>query len=607
MPENKKDIKKWTYYIKHFWFYVKPYKAPLRIVYILWFLNSAINLIPAYSIRYYIDIVLLNKDAALFGHTFKGLPLDTTASEKVLISIIYILLMIFLLIGVNSIGVAMWRLGTRNSEKVLFDIKTQVHNHINKLSLGYFNSERVGVIMTKAIGDVDNLSMLLQHSFFLTYHIIQFTVTPLLLLTLSPIMALVVLIPLPLIFFSFYNIKHKLKPLYKEQRENVSYLNSHIQESVTGIREVKAFNMEEQTQEAYRSISWKYYDMQQRIMRVFSFNHQLQYGSKDLGKILCVAIGGILAIKGIGGVSVGIIMSFVVLAGHFFDPISTFLNFYDIFQRGMVSLERIIDFLNVEQDVKDEKDAVDLNPHDVKGEVSFKNIYFAYNPEAPVLQNISFNVKPGEKIAVVGPSGSGKSTLISLLLRFYNPASGTILIDGEDIKKYTQTSIRSSMGIVFQETFLFFGTIRDNFLFVDPNKSDTDVINACIGANIYKDIMELPEKFDTMVGERGVKLSGGQKQRIAIARVLLKNPRIVILDEATSSVDTVTESLIQNSIEKMLIGRTSFIIAHRLSTIKNCDKIIVLNNKTISEAGTHEELMNLKGMYYSFHQKNLSL
>jgi ABC-type multidrug transport system fused ATPase/permease subunit len=593
------------HYLKQFWQFVKPYKRPLRVVYVLYLSNSLLNLLPAFSVRFYIDLMIAEKNFSLLGHTFHAIRAETPTSHRLAISLLFLGIMIAIIVAANTIGVFMWRLGTKSTEKVLLDIKSKIHNHINKLSLSYFHDERVGTIMTKAVGDVESISQMLKNSFVLVYQALQIVMAPFLMIALSPMLFLVVMAPVPLIVFAFRNIKIKLKPMYQERRQNMSLINSQMQEAITGVREVKAFNMEDTSQKAYTDINWRFYDLQNRIMRVFSFNHQLQYGAKDLATVLIAVCGGIFIILGIGDITVGVIAAFMGLAGYFFNPISAFLGFYDTMQRGLVSLERIIDFLNVEPDVKDKRDARILDRKSVQGAISYQGVGFSYIPGSPVLKDISFSVNPGEKVAIVGPSGSGKSTLLSLLLRFYDVDRGSICIDGVNIRDCTQGSVRANVGIVFQETFLFYGSLYDNLLYVNPANDRNAIVQACKAANIHDTIMELPDGYDTRVGERGVKLSGGQRQRVAIARVFLKDPAIVILDEATSAVDTVTESIIQESIDRMLHGRTAFIIAHRLSTIKNCDTIIALDNGSIAEKGTHTELLSRKKLYYELYQNNL--
>jgi len=544
----------------------------------------------------------MDKDVSLFKwviHSAGG-PLN----EKVKWTFIFLAIMVGVIIIANTIGVIMWRLGTRAVEKVIFDLKLNILNHINKLSLGYFHTERVGSVMTRAIGDVENISQLLRGSFNLSYQIVQFIVAPFLMISLSPLLFCVVLVPIPFILYAFYSIRVKLKPMYRKLRENQALINSQIQEVLSGIREIKAFNMEKDTSKRYREINWTYYELQNNVMRVFSFNHQLQYGSKDLGVVLIAILGGLAMFFNFGDVTIGKISSFLILAGFIYAPLGNFLVFYDTIQRGMVSVERITEFFNVIPDVQDKPHAKVLNSSSVKGNIIFKNVFFSYDKEHIVLKDISLEVKAGEKIAIVGPTGSGKSTLVSLISRFYDPQKGEILLDGHDIREFSQDSLRKVIGIVFQDIFLFYGSVKENLLFARPDATDSEIKKACKAANIHEEILKLPDDYDTMLGERGVNLSGGQRQRLAIARVFLKDPAIVILDEATSAVDTITEKLIQESVEKMLKGRTAFIIAHRLSTGKNCDRIVVLSKGRIVQIGTHKELVKQKGLYSSLYLHN---
>ncbi len=599
MPHTRRP----RHYLRDFWTFVKPYRKPLREVYILYFLNSVCNLLPPLSVRYYIDLIFYDKPVTLFGMVLPAMA-GRTLQAKVLFTAGFVACMVVVIIIANAIGVVMWRRGTKSVEHMVLDIKLGIHHHINKLSLGYFNSERIGTIMTKAVSDVHNISQLLRNSFSLTYAGVQFLLAPALMIMLSPLLFVIVLIPMPLIAYAFHAIRTRLKPMYRMQRENESVIASQIQEVISGIREIKAFNMEQRSSTLYRDINRRYYQTQNKIMRIFSFNHQLQYGARDTGVVLLAALGGVCALLGIGDITVGKITSCIMLSSYLYNPISQFLGFYDTVQRGMVSLERVMDFLNEAPDVRDQRNALTLQVASTRGAVAFRDVCFAYEPGTPVLNHITFDVAPGERVAIVGPSGSGKSTLLSLLLRFYDVTAGQILLDGRDIRAFTQVSLRMAAGIVFQDTFLFYGTIRDNLLFVNPAKSERDVYEACKAANIHETILTLPQRYDTLVGERGVKLSGGQKQRLALARVFLKDPPIVILDEATSAVDTKTEQLIQEGIERMLKNRTAFIIAHRLSTIKSCDRIFVMSGGTIAESGTHAELYGQRGIYHDLCERN---
>ena len=521
MPETEPKLK--NHYFVDFFQFVKPYKRPLVIVYILYLVNSLLNIIPALSVRFYIDTILSGKDSSFLGIPFKAVPL--TVHGKIVASVIFFSAIAVIIVAANLVGVIMWRLSTKSLEKVMFDIKITIHDHINKLSLSYFNSERVGTIMTKAVGDVGNLGNFIRQSFNMTYSIVQFLITPFLMIALSPVLFLAVLIPVPLMVYAFWSIRMKLQPMYKEQREYESLVNSQIQEVITGIREIKAFNMEDRSSEMYRDVNMRTYDIQNRIMKVFSFNHQLQYGAKDLSTILIAVLGGVFMVIGWGGVTIGTITAFIALCGFFYAPISGFLGFFDIMQRGLVSLERILDFLRIVPDVKDRKGAVSFKPGSVKGNVVYDNVGFSYESGPEVLHGISFSAAAGEKIAIVGASGSGKSTLLSLLPRFYDVQSGSITIDGTDIRNVSQSSLRSRIGMVFQESFLFYGSILDNLRYVNQTKSEQEIIDACKAANIYETILEFPEGLDSTVGERGVRVPAGSVSALPSPEYFLRTRR----------------------------------------------------------------------------------
>ncbi len=597
LPTEK--ISEWQT-LKNFWAFIEPRKKPLRMVYFLFFLNSMLNILPAFSLRFYIDLVLIRKEVEFAGITFP--TVGETTSSKMAASLIFLAATLLLLLLANTIGVVMHRRSVQNIEAIILQLKLAIHNHINKLSLGYFAANQVGDVMTKAVSDVDNLGQMMRSSFHLTYMLILILLIPVVMVMQSPLLSLIAFLPVPVIVYCFWYLRKNLKPMYTRQRQSVSKISSQIQESISGIKEIKAFNLEDYMMVSYEQINRRFYKIQNRIMKVWSLNHQIVYGSKDAGRALIVIVGGMCMFYGIGGMTVGMITSFIVLAGMLYEPVASLVGLLGIYQSGLASLERILGFLQIKPDVQDKPDAKVLLQA-VKGKLKFTDVSFWYTHQSQVLRSINFECQAGEKIGVVGPSGSGKSTLLSLIPRFYDVTSGSIEIDGINITDVTQESLRKNIGIVFQETFLFYGTIRDNLTFISPDKSEEELIDACNRANIYETIMGLCDGFDTKIGERGVKLSGGQKQRLAIARVLLKDPPIVLLDEATSALDTETERLIQDSMSNMLKGRTAFIIAHRLSTIDDCDRILVLNNGTIEEIGTHIELIEKRGKYFQMNMQ----
>ncbi|MCC5850232.1 MAG: ABC transporter ATP-binding protein [Verrucomicrobia bacterium] len=572
-----------------------PYRAPLRGVYALYLLNAILNLLPAFSLRYYFDLVVDPQPVTLFGIVLDPSGTLEAPRERMIASGIYFASMCFLILSANLVGVWMWRLGTRVSQRFILDIKLRIHHHLHKLSISFFDKSRSGDLMSRTVGDVEQMEHMIRQSFNILYGFIHLTITPLLMIGMSPWLFLATLVPVPVIYWSLRRIRLRLRPMYREMREQQAVIGATIQENISGIREVRAFNREAGMRRTYGKASIAYTRTVNDSMKVFSVNHQILYGIRDFAMILVGVVGGLMVVGGFGGVTLGVVVAFIPLLNRFFDPIGQLVNFYDVLQRGLASTERVFAFLDLEPEGKDLPHAhhVDFK----KGEVVFEDVCFSYDPVTPVLKNISLHVNPGETVAIVGATGSGKSTLISLLLRFYEPTSGRVCIDGHDIRRIAYSSVSRSIGIVFQETFLFHGTMADNIGFSRDNASMEDIRDAARQARIADEIESLPDQYDTLVGERGLTLSGGQRQRIAIARLILKDPTLVILDEATSAVDTRTERDIQESLEEITRERTTFIIAHRLSTVRRADRIVVLDHGQIVEQGTHESLLAENGFY----------
>ncbi len=582
--------------------YLRPHRARFFRINIFYLFNALLNLVPAATVGVFVDIVISERSTQFFGLTLDHHWFAEHFSKTQMIWS-YLLFMLGLILIANLFGVIMWRRMTDAVQQVLIELKMDIRSHLNRLSMSYFQREQTGAIMERALGDVQRTEMLFKTWFFLFYNLLQFLIAPVLMIALSPTLFVAVLIPTPLIIYSVYTIQTRLKPLYRELREKESSAASIMQETVSGIREIKAYTMEDQSNAKYENVQQSVRDQNLDIMKVFSISHQVQYSTQDLALVFLSAGGAWLLLGGNEAITAGTITSFIALTGHFFNPIRTFVGIFETIQRGLVSWDRIREFLNEDAQEWDEPEGSILNLNQVKGQVSFQNVHFGYNHERKIIDGFSLEVAPGEKIGLVGTTGCGKSTLMSLLLRFYDPTDGTILLDGKSISEINRRSLRSQMGIVFQDTFLFYGTIRDNLLFVNPHKTISELEAACDAAGILQRIQELPQGFDTMVGERGQQLSGGERQRFSIARLLLKNPAIVILDEATSALDTATEIHVQESFDRLLANRTAFVIAHRLTTVKNCDRILVLDAGHIVEQGNHQELLKKNGTYASlWHQ-----
>ena len=575
--------------------FVRPYRRQLFAVYLLYFLNSILNLIPAASLAWFIDGVVRGGVFSFFGRVFDLGPLLPDNRSKLIWAAGYFAVTLALIVIANAIGVLMWRLGTRLGQRIILDVKHRVNRHLHRLPVSYFDAERTGAIMTRVVGDTEQMESMLRDSYVLLYASTHLVTVPLIMIGMSPALFLFTLLPIPVIAWTVRRIRRLQRPIYREMREQYSVISATIQENIAGIREIKAFERERTARRDYLRTNLEQARLVNKSMRIFSLNHQILYGTRDAAMLLIGVAGGMLVVLGRGHVTLGMVLAFVPLMGRFFDPIGQLIGFYDVIQRGLAAAQRVFDFLDLPPEVREEPGTVEVEFQ--RGEVRFEHVTFGYHADRPVLHDISFTAPAGSRVAVVGSTGAGKTTLVSLLPRFYQPQQGRILIDNLPIQDVRLDALRKAIGIVFQETFLFHGTVAQNIAFARRRIDLERIREAARFANIASYIESLPEQYESQVGERGIKLSGGQRQRLSIARMILKDPRIVILDEATSSVDTETERAIQASFDRLMEGRTAFIIAHRLSTIRHADLILVLDQGRLVESGNHEELLTRNGRY----------
>lgn len=475
-----------------------------------------------------------------------------------------------------------------------YDMRKDLFNHIHKLSFTYFDNTKTGHIMSRLVNDLNEISELAHHGpedlFIATVTLVGAFI---ILLRVHWPLALITFTIVPImLWFAISKNKHMQKA-FKEMRLKVADINAQVEDSISGVRVVKSF-----TNEWYEEEKFEVGNANFRISREIAFRVMAQFFSginffSNLISLVVVIFGGIFIYY--DQLTVGELIGFILYVNMFLQPIRRITTLVENFQKGMAGFSRFTETLDIQPDIQDDKDAVTIGR--IQGHIRFDNVTFSYNQKKNVLHDISLQIQAGETVALVGPSGGGKTTLCSLIPRFYELDHGSIRVDGMDIRKITQKSLRENIGIVQQEVFLFSGTIRENIAYGKIGASDEEIIGAAKLANAHEFILSLEKGYDTYIGERGVKLSGGQKQRVSIARIFLKNPPILILDEATSALDNETEQVIQESLYQLSENRTTLIIAHRLATIRKADRIMVLTDEGIVEEGSHETLLNNNGIY----------
>jgi ATP-binding cassette subfamily B multidrug efflux pump len=515
-----------------------------------------------------------------------------------------VLLIIVLFVGSSLLSGLQFYLMSWAGFRVLRDLRADIFQHIHALSMGFFNKQEAGDVMSRVTNDIDTLQQVigfglvsvLQGSLLIIWIVVV-------MFRMDFVFALISLVTLPLMFIATRWFSGQARKAFRRARVEIGTVNADLQENIAAVREVQAFSREDENIEQFRVSNAANRDANIQAQAYSSALAPTLEALSYVSLAIVGVVGGLALLYGQGilgaTVSLGLIVTFIGYTQQFNRPVQQISVLWTNIQSAIAGAERIFDLLDVDPDIKEKPDAFDLP--EIEGSICFQDVWSEYNPGEPVLRGINIETRPGETVAIVGPTGAGKTTIIKLLPRFWDVQSGSVQIDGYDVRGVTKQSLRKQIGIVLQDTFLFSDSVMNNIRYGRPEATDEEVVEAAKLARADSFIQKLENGYDTVLGERGSGLSQGQRQLLAIARVALINPRILILDEATSSVDTRTERLIQRALDEMLAGRTSFVIAHRLSTIRNADQVLVLDQGQIIERGTHEELLAAKGFYYDLY------
>ncbi|WP_078382160.1 ABC transporter ATP-binding protein [Sutcliffiella halmapala] len=579
----KAKAKDWKGTIRRVWMYLGERKGLLSLVLLMVLASSALGLLGPFIVGMAIDNYIVERDSA-------GLI-------NVLIGLIFIYIFYSLSTWLQNY----WMVGI--AQDTVFKMRTQLFQHLHKLPIPYFDKRQHGELMSRVTNDMENVSSTLNSSVIQIFSsILTLVGTVSVMLYLSPILTGITLIIVPIMFFGLRWITNRTGPLFKQTQRNLGELNGYIEETISGQRIVKTFSQEDKVMNEFMEKSERLKKSAYWAQTYSGFIPKLMNMLNNLSFAIIAGIGGIMALNGMG-ITIGVIVIFAEYSRQFTRPLNDLANQFNTLLSAVAGAERVFDVLDEEEEAIDEKDAIELGT--VKGEIEFRDATFSYDEDDNTIKNISFHASVGETVAFVGPTGAGKTTIINLISRFYDLNSGSILLDGHPINQIKRSNLRKHMAFVLQDSFLFEGTIRENIRYGRLNATDQEVEEAAKLANAHSFIQKLPGQYDFTLKQDGSGISQGQKQLLSIARAVLANPTILILDEATSSIDTITEMKIQEALHRLMEGRTSFVIAHRLNTIQKADQILVLKEGEIIEKGSHDELLEEKGFYYELFTSQL--
>ncbi|GMQ99167.1 MAG: ABC transporter ATP-binding protein [Acidimicrobiia bacterium] len=571
--------------LRRLWSYASGYRPAIVIASIWSFLNKAVDLAPPFLIGMAVDVVANGSDSLL-----GNLGIKDPKTQILLIAALT-----FVIWSLESIFEYLYGVAWRNlAQSIQHDLRVDTYEHIQELDVSYFEDRSSGDLMAVLNDDVNQLERFLDIG---ANEVIQLLTTVVLIgaafFIIAPSVAWLAFLPIPVILWGSFRFQRKIEPMYAQVREEAGAINAQLANSIGGISTIKAFNSEQREVERVRKASDRYRTANSAAIRLSSAFTPMIRVAILVGFTATLVWGGFLAID--DQLNIGLYSVMVFLTQRLLWPLTRLGQTVDLYQRAMASTKRILDVLDADPTIIDGQ--LSLPEGATTGAIRFNHVTFSYDPGFPVLSDIELSIAPSTTTAFVGSTGSGKTTLIKLMLRFYDPDSGVIDLDGTDLKKLTQADVRNTMALVSQDVFLFHGTVQENIAYGVPDASFEMVRSAAETAEAHEFIMSLPDGYDTVVGERGQKLSGGQRQRLSLARALLTNCPVLILDEATSAVDNETEAAIQRSLARVGHDRTMVVIAHRLSTIRNADVIYVIDQGRVAESGTHDELLGASGIY----------
>jgi ATP-binding cassette subfamily B protein len=574
IPVNKPDLKNPRGTLKRFLNYLKPHTILLIVVFLFVVLSSLMNVVTPYLIGKIIDEVFI---PMAFEKLFRYL--------LILGSFYAIISLSFWIQG---------KIMLKLSQEIVFDLRKELFEKLQRIPTGFFDKTSHGDVISRIVNDTDNINNVLANSITQTFSgIITLAGAAFMMLKVNILLSLVTFSVIPLTLLATRIISQRTRRYFYENQRVLGELNGIIEEDISGLSVIKIFTREEKELEKFNKSNENLREIGVKAQIFSGILGPIMNMINNLGFAMVSGFGGWFALKGI--VTVGTIATFIGYSRQFTRPLNELSNQFNMIQMALASAERIFEIMDVEEENDDEKSVI---ISEAKGEIEFRNVWFSYDKEVPILKNISFHIKPGQKVALVGPTGSGKTTIVNLLMRFYDVDAGQILIDGVDIRKIKRVSLRSIIGIVLQDTILFSKTVKENIGYGNPDSTDNEIEKAAKLTHADHFIKHLPHGYNTILTDNGEDLSQGQRQLLSITRVFLANPKILILDEATSNIDTKTEKSIQTAMWKLMEGRTSIIIAHRLNTVKNADLIIVMKGGEIVEIGKHEELLQSKGFYH---------